>query len=209
VLDAAVVGVRGAGGGGSLPRLPFARREADAIVAAAGVDSAFRAVDFQASRETALSGALEGFRIVHFATHGLLNAKRPELSGLVLSLVDERGRPRDGFLRVRDVYDLRLPADLVVLSACQTALGEDVQGEGLVGLTRGFMHAGAARVVASLWPVDDVATAELMRRLYGRMLREGTRPAAALRDAQMEMAAEAPWRDPYYWAGFVLQGEWR
>jgi CHAT domain-containing protein len=209
-LERALQTVRARGAAGArLPRLPFARREAEAIAAAARPGDAMKALDFQASRETASSGALAEYRIVHFATHGLLSAARPELSGLVLSLVDEQGRPRDGFLRLHDIYNLHLPAELVVLSACQTGLGQEIRGEGLVGLTRGFMYAGAARVVASLWQVDDVATAELMRRFYRRMLREGERPASALRTAQVEMWQEGIWRSPYYWAGFVLQGEWR
>jgi CHAT domain-containing protein len=146
---------------------------------------------------------------VHFATHSLLNNQHPELSGIVLSLVDRQGESQDGFLRLYEVYNLRLAADLVVLSACQTALGKEVKGEGLVGLTRGFMYAGAPRVVASLWKVGDKATAELMRRFYQRMLRDGLRPAAALRAAQVSMMKERQWQAAYYWAGFVLQGEWR
>ena len=121
-------------------------------------------VDFKASRTTATSADLSQYRIVHFATHGLLNSERPELSGLVFSLVDEQGKPQDGFLRMHDVFNLNLPADLIVLSACQTGLGKEIKGEGLVGLTRGFMYAGAPRVVASLWSVNDYATSELMKR---------------------------------------------
>jgi CHAT domain-containing protein len=102
-----------------------------------------------------------------------------------------------------------LPAELVVLSACQTGLGKEIKGEGLVGLTRGFMYAGAARVMASLWKVDDKATAELMKRFYRGMLQEGKRPAAALRAAQVEMWRRPPWQLPYYWGAFVLQGEWK
>ena len=156
-----------------------------------------------------MSGELGKFRIVHFATHGLLNSQHPELSGLVLSLVDERGRPQNGFLRLQEIYNLRLPADLVVLSACQTALGREVKGEGLVGLTRGFMYAGAQRVVASLWQVDDLATAELMKAFYRGMLREGLSASAALRAAQLEIRRQKRWAAPYYWASFTLQGEWR
>ena len=104
---------------------------------------------------------------------------------------------------------MKLNADLVVLSACQTALGKEVHGEGLVGLTRGFMYAGSPRVVASLWKVDDVATAELMKRFYAKMLKENMRPAAALRAAKIEMMNQERWSEPYYWAAFELQGEWR
>src|SRR5207302_2861076 len=129
---------------------------------------------------------LAQYRIIHFATHGLLNSKHPELSGIVLSLVDEKGEPQDGFLRLNQIYNLKLPADLVVLSACQTALGKEIKGEGLIGLTRGFMYAGARRVVASQWVVDDQATSELMRVFYQGMLGEKKmEPAAALREAQI------------------------
>jgi CHAT domain-containing protein len=131
------------------------------------------------------------------------------LSGVVLSLVDEHGQPQDGFLRLHEIYNLSLGADLVVLSACQTALGKEIKGEGLVSLTRGFMYAGAPRVVASLWKVDDEATAELMKRFYRGMLKEGLRPAAALRAAQMAMRQQKRWRSPRFWAGFILQGEWQ
>ena len=127
--------------------------------------SLLQATDFAASLKRALSGELGRFRIVHFATHGLLNTEHPELSGLVFSLFDQRGKPQDGFLRLNEIYNHRLPADLVVLSACQTALGQEVRGEGLVGLTRGYMYAGARRVVASLWRVDDLATAAVLGRL--------------------------------------------
>src|ERR1039457_5332330 len=112
-------------------------------------------LDFQASREAAQSQDLGQYRIVHFATHGLLDNEHPELSGLVLSLVDQQGKPQDGFLDLQDVYNLNFAADLVVLSSCETGLGKEIDGEGLVGLTRGFMYAGAQRVIASLWKVDD------------------------------------------------------
>ena len=145
------------------------------------------ALDFTANRATALSEALRDYRILHFAAHGLLNSQRPELSGIVLSLVDEHDQPQNGFLRLHDIYNLKLGADLVALSACQTALGKEIKGEGLVGLTRGFMYAGAARVLASLWKVEDEATAELMKRFYEGMLGQGLSPAAALRAAQVAM----------------------
>ena len=168
-----------------------------------------KAVDFKANRPTATSSELTQYRIIHFATHGLLNSQHPELSGVILSLVDEHGAPQDGFLRLNDVYNLNLPAELVVLSACNTGLGKEVRGEGLVGLTRGFMYAGSARVAASMWRVDDAATAELMRLFYTGMLKDGRPPAAALRAAQIEMFRQKRWQSPYYWAAFVLQGEWK
>jgi CHAT domain-containing protein/Tfp pilus assembly protein PilF len=195
-------------GGLTFERLRSSRVEAEAIVALAHGQN-LKALDFDASRTTALSDELGQYRVVHFATHGLLNSLHPELSGLVLSLVDEKGQPQDGFLRAHEIYNLKLSADLVVLSACQTALGKDVKGEGLVGLTRGFMYAGAPRVVASLWKVPSKATAELMKRFYREMLVEKHRPAAALRAAQIAMWREKQWNEPYYWAAFVLQGEWQ
>jgi len=189
-------------------RLPFSRSEAEAILEFAPRDS-FKALDFRASRKAAIDTEMSRYRILHFATHGLLNNEHPELSGIVLSLIDERGRPVDGFLRLNEIYNLELPAELVVLSACQTALGKHVKGEGLVGLVRGFMYAGSKRVVASLWKVDDEATAELMKTFYRGMLKEGLRPAAALRAAKVEMSRDKRWQSPYYWAAFELQGEWR
>ncbi len=185
-------------------RLPFVRQEAEAITALVPKDRQLKALDFSASRATALGGQLDQYRIVHFATHGLLNSRHPDLSGVVLSLVDESGRPQDGFLRLNDLYNLRLSAELVVLSACSTALGREIRGEGLVWLTRGFMYAGA-----SLWNVNDAATTELMKRFYREMLVEKMAPAAALRAAQLGMSRDVRWSAPYYWSGFVLQGEWK
>jgi CHAT domain-containing protein len=193
----------------SFDRLPQSRVEANQIAALVPKDRCLKALDFAANRATATSPELGQNRIVHFATHGLINNVHPELSGVVLSLVDEKGRMQDGFLRLHDVFNLQLGADVVVLSACQTALGKEIKGEGLVGLTRGFMYAGAPRVVASLWKVDDEATADLMKRFYRGMLKDGLRPAAALRAAQMELRQTKRWRSPKYWAGFVLQGEWQ
>jgi CHAT domain-containing protein len=172
-------------------------------------DQVFKALGFAATKAAVTGGGLDGFRKLHFATHGVLDSRHPELSGLVLSEYDQRGQQQDGVLRLNDIYNLHLDADLVVLSACRTALGKEVRGEGLIGLTRGFMYAGAARVLASLWSVEDRATAVLMGKLYRGMLREGLSPAAALRQAQLAMARDPKRKSPYYWAGFSLQGEWR
>jgi CHAT domain-containing protein/tetratricopeptide (TPR) repeat protein len=195
--------------GGELRRLLMTRDEAENILSVTPRNGGFAALDFRANRAMATGDELSNYRIVHFATHSLLNSEHPELSGLVLSLVDEQGKPQDGFLRMHEIFNLRLPAELVVLSACQTGLGKELKGEGLVGLTRGFMYAGAARVVASLWEVNDAATAELMKRFYRRMLQDGMRPAAALRAAQIEMWKRPQWQSPFYWGGFILQGEWK
>ncbi len=190
-------------------RLHFSRQEAEAITGLLPASERLRALDFAADRRLALSGKLGEYRILHFATHGLLNNKTPALSGLVFSLVDDLGQPRNGFLRLHEIYNLKLNADLVVLSGCQTALGQEVNGEGLIGLTRGFMHAGAPRVVASLWNVNDQATANLMKLFYQRMLKDGMRPAAALRAAQIAMWKTEPNAIPYRWGAFILQGDWR
>jgi CHAT domain-containing protein len=193
----------------SIRRLKFTRQEADQILAEAPRGKNLRAVDFRANRAMATGSELSNYRYVHFATHGYLDSERPDLSAIILSLVDEEGKPADGFLRAHEIYNLDLPAELVVLSACETGLGREIKGEGLVGLTRGFMYAGARRVVVSLWNVNDKATAELMARFYQGMLREKKTPAAALRSAQIEMSRQRQWQSPYYWSAFVLQGEWK
>jgi CHAT domain-containing protein len=192
----------------SLSRLPFSRDEAQAIASLApGTTVTF--LGSEAARERAVERALFDYRFIHFATHGVVNQEMPSLSSLVLSLVDRAGRPRDGLVMVPDIYEMTLNADVVVLSGCQTALGKHIRGEGPIGLARAFMYAGVPRVVGSLWPVDDLATAELMKRFYRGMLIDRLTPAAALRAAQRALAESSRWRSPYYWASFVLQGDWR
>jgi CHAT domain-containing protein/tetratricopeptide (TPR) repeat protein len=210
--DGAVADVRRSGsdvGITSFRRLRFSREEAQTIASLTRAGERLEALGFDASRATAMTADLSRYGIVHFSTHGLLNNTHPELSGLVLSMFDAQGQPQDGFLRLHDIYTLRLNADLVVLSACETALGREIRGEGLIGLARGFMYAGASRVVASLWSVEDQATAALMKEFYQGMLAGGRSPAAALRAAQLSMWRGKRWRTPYYWGAFVLQGEWR
>jgi CHAT domain-containing protein len=192
-----------------LSRLLYTRNEADAVMAVTPPGKGMLAVDFDASRAVATNPALAKYRIVHFATHGIIDDRHPELSGLVLSLVNKQGKPQDGFLKLQDIYSMRLPVDLVVLSGCETGLGEQISGEGLLSLTRGFMYAGAIRVVASLWSVSDVATASLMADFYRAMERDGMRPAAALRAAQIQMWKQKQWSSPYYWAAFQIQGDWK
>jgi CHAT domain-containing protein/predicted negative regulator of RcsB-dependent stress response len=188
---------------GLFDSVPFSDEVVKSIEALVPSDEFMQALGFKASRSTAMSAELNQYRIIHFHTHGFH-------SGIVLSLVDERGKPQDGFLPLRDVYNLDLPADLVVLSACRTALGEEKKGEGLVGLTRGFMYAGTSRILASLWKVDAKQTANLMKRFYQGMLgEERLRPAAALRAAQLSMYREKDLEGAYYWAGFIMQGEWK
>jgi CHAT domain-containing protein len=192
-----------------LPRLRASEKEALEIIAATPAGAGMKATDFKANRALVMSGELSQYRILHFATHGLLDSERPHLSGIVLSLVDEQGRRQNGYLRLQDIYTLKLPSELVVLSACDTGLGKEIKGEGLISLTRGFMHAGARRVVASLWKVDSDATAALMKDFYQAMFKKGLPPAAALKFAQGEVRKNKQWSDPYFWAGFVFQGEWQ
>jgi CHAT domain-containing protein/tetratricopeptide (TPR) repeat protein len=193
---------------GDFGRLRFSRREAEAIAGLVPPADRLLALDFDASRTTALSSDLASYRIVHFATHGVIDERHPELSALVLSRLDEDGHRVEGLLGLRDLYRLHLGADLVVLSGCRTALGREVTGEGLIGLTRGFLYAGVPRVIASLWQVDDRATAQLMSELYSALLSDGLSPAAALRRAQLTLRNDPRTRDPYFWASFVLQGDW-
>ncbi|MGI9289095.1 MAG: CHAT domain-containing protein [Pseudomonadales bacterium] len=192
-----------------LSRLPASGREADAIANLAAPEPILKATGFTANRSNVLNSPLTDYQRVHFATHGLINTQYPELSSLALSAFDKDGAPLSSFLRLHDIYSLKLNADLVVLSACEAALGKDIRGEGLIGLTRGFMYAGTSRVVASLWRASDTATAALMEEFYRLMLKQNLKPADALRKAQLTISGKRKWRDPYYWAGFILQGDWR
>jgi CHAT domain-containing protein/Flp pilus assembly protein TadD len=190
-------------------RLPYTRIEAEKILAFVPENQRWQALDFEANRSTVTNPNLAEYQIIHFATYAVLDPVHPELSGIVLSLYDENGRSQDGFLRLHDIFNLNLPAELVVLSSSETGLGKDVKGEGLIGLTRGFMYAGARRVVVSLWNVNDAATSELMVKFYQKMLQGGQKPATALREAQLEMWNSGQWQSPYYWAAFIVQGDWQ
>jgi CHAT domain-containing protein/Tfp pilus assembly protein PilF len=190
----------------NLPRLYFSRKEADAITALGRGGKSREVLDFDASRSEVKKQALRDYRVVHFATHALVDSRNPELSGLVLSMIDREGRPQDGFLRLHEVYNLKLNADLVVLSACRTALGAEVRSEGMIGLTRGFMYAGAPQVLASLWSIRDNATTWFMTRFYEALLERHQTPEAALREAQLAMRKDPRWSQPYYWAAFTIQG---
>jgi CHAT domain-containing protein/tetratricopeptide (TPR) repeat protein len=193
----------------SLRRLPYTGEEARAIVRLVPRDQALLALGAAASRDLVMSGALRDYRILHFATHGILDPVLPERSGIMLSQFDAQGRGQTGFLSAPAVAGLDLRADLIVLSGCETGLGREVRGEGLVGLPQGFFRAGARRVVVSLWKVRDSATAELMSRLYHHLLLEGRPPAAALRAAQLSFYQDDDLHSPYFWAGFTLQGDWK
>ncbi len=192
-------------------RLGWSRQEAERIASMPPQDSVLKALDFDASMQTVRSGGLARYRLIHFATHGILDSSTPELSGLLLSRFAPSGESLDeaSFLRLHHIYHLNLRADLVVLSGCQTALGKEIRGEGLSGLARGFINAGASRVIASLWPVQDRPTLELMTELYRSILSQGMPPSQALRRAQLSLLADERWGDPYHWAAFVLQGDWR
>ena len=195
--------------GTTLSRLIASGYEAEAIAGLVPQENRLIASGFAANRDNVLQQDLGQYRFLHFATHGLLDSRYPSLSALALSQYDENGRAQEGFLNVHDIYRLRLNADVVVLSACETALGREIRGEGLLGLTQGFMYAGAKSLVVSLWKVSDRATAELMMRFYAHLFRDGQSPAEALRNAQVSIASERGWRHPYYWGAFVLIGDWQ
>jgi len=197
--------------GGRLPRLPGTADEAQAIVEIMGSDGVSVTTGTKATREAVLNGNLGNYRHILFATHSFLDEKSPELSGLVFSLVNEAGAKLDGYLRVRDIYQLQLAAEMVVLSSCESALGRNLNSEGMIGLTRAFFYAGSKRVVSSLWKVDDEATAALIRYFY-KQIHDGKGPGEALRLAQRALANDPQhprWRHPYFWAGFILQGDYR
>ncbi len=173
----------------ALPSLRFAGREADAIAGLTPIE-----------RPTDVDAALRSSRVLHFATHTTVDDREPALSGITLP---------DRTMRLYELYGKSIRADLVVLSSCRSAAGPEISGEGTIGLARGFLHAGARRVVASLWSVDDQATARLMEHFYTEMFKTKRSPAAALFAAQQTLRAEPRWSHPAYWAGFVLQGDWR
>ena len=202
------IALRDVQGSQHIDRLEGSRVEAENIRKTFRKEDVLVAEDFRASKEYVLQGVLEHYRFLHFATHGIIDPLHPEMSGLILSLISRSGKHQDGYLRLGDIYKLKLSADLVVLSACKSALGKDLESEGIIGLPRGFLYAGARSVIASLWKVDDEATAALMNGLYARM-QHGESPSSALRGAQMEMAGSAKWWAPFYWAAFVLQGDYK
>lgn len=188
--------------------LPYTRVEAKNIMAIASDYKTTAAYDFEANYDWITDPAISEYSILHLATHGLINPINPQFSGVVLSLVDANGRPRDnGFLQLHDIFNLKLAAELVVLSACETGLGKSVSGEGIMGLSRGFMYAGAERVAVSLWKINDEATASLMSDFYRYLLNDKLTPAAALRSAQLK--AWQAGQSPYLWGAFTVQGEWQ
>ena len=197
-----------------LARLTGTRTEAEQIVKLAKTSGTQTDLwlDLDASEDNIDARDISKYRVLHIATHGLLNAERPQFTGLVLSLVGNKSE--DGFLRTDEVFNLRLGSPLVMLSACETGLGKEKRGEGVMGLTRAFMYAGAPTVGVSLWSVADKSTAELMTDFYKRLLGSsansaGVPASSAMRDAQLAMIAGKKYSAPFYWAPFILVGDWR
>jgi len=220
--DASATGETAKMQGLPLARLSGTRAEAEQIVklARASGGQADVWLDLDASEENVEARDISKYRILHIATHGLLNAERPQFTGLVLSLVGNKSQ--DGFLRTDEVFNLHLGSPLVMLSACETGLGKEKRGEGVMGLTRAFMYAGAPTVGVSLWSVADKSTAELMADFYKRLLgpssgsssmtsvsSTGVTASAAMRESQLAMIAGKKYSAPFYWAPFVLVGDWR
>jgi CHAT domain-containing protein/tetratricopeptide (TPR) repeat protein len=204
-LEPALRDLGGVGEAIALSRLPATRDEAQAIAGLAPEKSLF-ALDFDANRQMVMSGALSDYRYLHFATHAYVDDVFPGLSWLALSQVDRKGQEQPGYLRLNDIYRLRLNADLVTLGACRTGLGKQLRGEGMIGLTRGFLYAGAPRVMVSLWDVPDRETARLMQSFYRNLLKQKLPIGEALRRAQVEMWERAESSAPFFWAAFSLQG---
>jgi CHAT domain-containing protein len=193
-----------------LARLAGTRAEAEQIskLALSSGSKADVWLDLDASEDNVETRDMTRYRVIHVATHGLLNAERPQFTGVVLSLVGNKNS--DGFLRTDEVFNLRLGSPLVMLSACETGLGKEKRGEGVLGLTRAFMYAGAPTVGVSLWSVADKSTAELMTDFYKKLLvSETASPATAMREAQLAMISGKKYSAPFYWAPFVLVGDWR
>ena len=193
-----------------ISRLKGTRAEAEEILKLVSPGEAIHAYDFDANYNFVTSPELKKYRFLLFATHGIVDTTNPELSGIVLSqFVDKQAKPVEkGYLRLGDIFNLDLGAELVVLSACDTGLGKDIKGEGLVGLTRGLMYAGSKRAVVSLWQVSDEGTSKLMPTFYKAVL-QGKAPTIALREAQLQLWNSKEWQNPYYWAAFTLQGDWK
>jgi len=189
----------------SLSRLPASKTEAETVSNAVGGSEMF--MGFDATRDRLLSTNLADYRVVHLATHGFLDPERPELSSLVFSRYDQAGKQIDESIRMHDIYSMKLNADLVVLSACQTGTGKEIKGEGVMGLNTAFLQAGARSVVSTLWQVEDNAANQLMKEFYGRMVSDGMSPSAALRAAQIKLYQDPQFRSPFFWAAFTVHGD--
>jgi CHAT domain-containing protein/tetratricopeptide (TPR) repeat protein len=192
----------------SLARLDASKDEADAIVKIVGASGSTALSGAAATRERVLDASIADYKIVHFATHGLIKEDRPELSGIVLSQADENGQPLNGVVRLQDIYAMNLSADAVILSACSTGIGKEVRGEGLLSLNNAFLQSGARSVVASLWKVDDHAARELMKIFY-REMAAGATTSEALRRAQIGLRQNPQYQSPFYWAAFTVHGDYK
>lgn len=197
------------GSNSEIARLSISNEETKELSALAGEGKSKQLLGSDASLKFLSNNRISDYQVIHFSTYGLANSSNPELSGIMLSSVDEQGNLQDGFLQTHKIFNLNLPVDLVTLSACEATVSKNAQAEGLLGLTRGFMYAGASRVMVSLWNVNDSANTELMKKFYQKVLKEGQTPTAALRAAQLEMRQDEKYKNPFYWAAFQLQGEWK
>ncbi len=193
----------------SLPRLSESKDEGDSIVKIAGASNSDIFTGFAATREQFLKANVSDYKILHFATHGLIDETRPELSGIIFSRFSEKRENLDEFVRLQDIYGLNLNADLVVLSACETGVGKEVKGEGLLSLNNAFLQVGAKTVLSSLWKVEDAATVELMKNFYQIIAEEKTTSSKALQKAQKKLWESGRYKSPFYWAAFTMQGDFR
>ncbi|MDW7761259.1 MAG: CHAT domain-containing protein [Acidobacteriota bacterium] len=188
----------------SFARLRYSRRETERISALFRPDRTDTVLGPDATESAVKSAPLSEYRIIHFAAHGVIDDKKPGRSSIILTINDDASE--DGFLQMREIFNLRMNAELVVLSACKTGLGRFIRGEGIEGLARAFFYSGASSVVMSLWAVNDEATSLLMERFYLH-LRSSRTLAGALRTAKLEMIRSETANHPYYWAGFILTGK--
>ncbi len=191
----------------SLDPIPATRKEVESI--ASLYPRARIYLGAEATEERVKSVGSEA-RLLHFASHGLFNERFPLDSALALTIPPHPAEGQDnGLLQAWEILEsLRLDADLVTLSACDTALGKESGGEGLVGLTRAFQYAGARSVLASLWSISDISTGDLMKSFYGH-LRTGQAKDEALHLAQIELIRSTKFSHPYHWAAFQLSGDWK
>lgn len=191
-----------------LSRLESSKIEAAAIIDIVGKGQADLFEGFAANRDQFFQTNLSEYQILHFATHGLVDENRPELSGLVLSRFNKQRERLKELISLQDIYSLKLNADLVVLSACDTGIGKEVKGEGLISLNNAFLQVGARTVISSFWKVEDTATVEFMKWFYGN-LDSGMTASKALQQAQIRMWESNRFRSPFYWAAFNVQGDFR
>lgn len=191
----------------TLTRIPFTSREANAITGLVQQGQTLVFTGSDANRAALESGRLKEYKYIHFATHGVVEASNPDASMLALSLFDRNGVPLRGFITPDDISQLQLNAELAVLSGCDTAIGKQVRGEGLLGFGRAFLYAGAKRVLATVWSVEDAAMVDIMRHYYSALIVHHLSPAAALQDTQRYLWRQPKYRSPYYWAPFILIGE--